>query len=152
MGSRARSGNSYRGLFPTVVYTGVDIAPGLNVDIVADVHALSGSVDRLYDFAFSISVFEHLIVPWVAVYELAKTLEIGGVAYIQSHPSWPLHDQPWDFFRFPREGWHGLFNPLTGFEIIDTAYGIKAGVVPIQAGGGRRWALTCSQLFCSVAA
>ena len=135
VGSRARSGNTYRSLFPNLAtYLGIDISEGPNVDLVADAHTLSSSVQQKFDFAFSVSVFEHLIMPWVAAFELNKTLNDGGIAYIQSHPTWPLHEQPWDFFRFSKEAWSGIFNTLTGFEIIDAGYDIEAAIVPINRG------------------
>ncbi|TWG93783.1 methyltransferase family protein [Mesorhizobium sp. J18] len=137
IGSRSRSGNSYRHLFPTIAkYVGMDISAGPNVDLVADAHTLSHRVSEQFDFAFSISVFEHLIMPWVAAYELNKVLKTGGLAYIQSHPAWPLHEEPWDFFRFSREAWSGLFNKFTGFEIVDSAYDHEASIVPRSKNNG----------------
>jgi hypothetical protein len=137
LGSRARSGNSYRHLFPTISqYTGVDLVDGENVDLVADLHQLSKSTQSRYDFAFSISVFEHLLMPWVVAVELNKVLATGGLAFIQSHPTWTLHDEPWDFFRFSKEAWHGLFNAFTGFQLLDSTYGLEASVVPIAADSG----------------
>jgi len=134
LGSRARSGNSYRSLFTSIShYTGVDIVDGENVDVVTDLHVLSKTIKTQYDFAFSVSVFEHLLMPWVVAVELNKVLSVGGVAYIQSHPTWPLHDEPWDFFRFSKDAWHGIFNALTGFEILDSAYGLEANIVPVLA-------------------
>jgi hypothetical protein len=46
-------------------------------------------------------------------------LKTGGVAYIQSHACFPLHDEPWDFWRFSQDSWAGIFNDHTGFEIIE---------------------------------
>ncbi len=103
-------------------YTGIDISEGPNVDLVADAHRLSSHFAAEFDFAFSISVYEHLVMPWVAAYEMNRVLKLGGMAYIQSHQSWPLHEVPWDFFRFSDRAWHGLFNILTGFEVIDAGF------------------------------
>ncbi len=137
IGSRARSGNRYRDRFPSSLrYVGVDVTKGPNVDVVADAHTLSRNIKSLFDFAFSISVWEHLLMPWVAAYELNRVLKPEGMAYIQSHPAWPLHDQPWDFFRFSTDAWRGLFNRFTGFEVVDTAYGIEGAVIPTGAAGG----------------
>jgi len=137
IGSRARSGNSYKHFFPELKkYSGIDVSEGPNVDIVADAHTLSSTITEKYDFAFSISVFEHLIMPWVAAYELNSVLKKGSLAYIQSHPAFPLHDEPWDFFRFSKEAWNGIFNELTGFKIIESGYGIEASIVPVEMGSG----------------
>ena len=74
--------------------------------------------------------------PWVAAVELNKVLKAGAMIYMQSHPTWPLHEEPWDFFRFSKDAWSGLFNRLTGFEIVEAGYGIEAAIVPRVAAGG----------------
>lgn len=136
IGSRARSGNSYRHLFEGLKnYTGLDITDGPNVDVVGDAHRLSKVAKTKFDFAFSVSVFEHLIMPWVAAYELSLVMKIGGYGYIQSHPAWPLHEVPWDFFRFSEHAWHGLFNSYTGFEIVDCGYQLPAMIAGRTLGG-----------------
>ncbi len=137
IGSRARSGNTYRHHFPTLGrYVGLDVAPGENVDLVADAHTMSRVLTEPFDFAYSISVFEHLLMPWVVAAELNAVLKTGGQAFIQSHAAWPLHEEPWDFFRFSKDAWRGLFNPLTGFEILGASCALEAMIVPAEAGGG----------------
>ena len=37
-------------------------------------------------------------------------LKPGGVVITQTHQTWPVHDRPWDFFRFSKDSWRGLFN------------------------------------------
>lgn len=131
IGSRARSGNSYRSLFPEDIdYVGMDITPGPNVDLVGDAHTLSKHTDQKFDYIFSISVFEHLLMPWKVAVEMNRVLKPGGLAYIQSHSAYPLHDEPWDFWRYSRDAWRGLFNKHTGFEVIDAQYRYPARVVP----------------------
>lgn len=134
LGSRARSGTVYKTHFPSLSrYVGVDVMDGPNVDIVADAHTLSKTIDDQFDYALSVSVFEHLIMPWVAAFELNKVMKLGGLIYIQSHPTYPLHDEPWDFFRFSANAWSGLFNKFTGFEVIKTGYSLEASIVPMNA-------------------
>ncbi|WP_292036775.1 MULTISPECIES: methyltransferase domain-containing protein [unclassified Brevundimonas] len=131
LGSRARSGNSYRGLFPDdIEYTGIDITSGPNVDVVGDAHSMSDVIDKRFDYIFSISVFEHLLMPWKVAIEMGKVLKPGGLAYIQSHSAYPLHDEPWDFWRFSKNAWSALFNAHTGFEVVDAQYRYPAFVVP----------------------
>ncbi len=132
IGSRARSGITRRSLFPSgLKYTGFDIAPGENVDVVGDAHRLSEFFPRnTFDFAFSVSVWEHLAMPWKASIELNRILKIGGVAMINSHQCWPSHEEPWDYFRFSEFSWATLFNEYTGFEILDCGHGIPAIVAP----------------------
>jgi hypothetical protein len=131
IGARARSGVSHRNLFsPLVRYVGLDISSGPNVDAVGDAHHLSRLVTGKFDAVFSISTFEHLLMPWKVALEINKVLELGGLAYTQSHQTWPLHDAPWDFWRFSQDSWHGLYNRHTGFEIIKAKHALPAFLSP----------------------
>ncbi len=125
IGSRARSGNVIRHLLPpNAKYVGADILPGPNVDVVCDAHSLADHFDHnSIDAIFSVSVFEHLLMPWKAVLEMNKVLKPGGLVLTMTHQSFPPHDQPWDFWRFTDQAWHGLFNRFTGFEVVETAMG-----------------------------
>lgn len=131
IGSRARSGKTYRYLVhPEVEYVGLDITAGPNVDVVGDAHHLSRHVTGQFDTIFSVSVFEHLVMPWMVALEMNKVLKTSGTAYIQSHPCFPLHDQPWDFWRFSENAWDGLFNAHTGFEILEKGSTMRCRVAP----------------------
>jgi SAM-dependent methyltransferase len=131
LGARARSGLSRRDIVPGhLKYIGMDILDGDNVDVVGDAHDLShlfpsNSIDAI----FSISVFEHLLMPWKVALEMNHVLKMGGLVMISTHQTWAIHDAPWDFWRFSDRAWHGLFNEFTGFEIIDTALGLPASIV-----------------------
>jgi SAM-dependent methyltransferase len=133
IGSRMRSGNKYTsGFRGDMLYTGVDILPGENVDVVADAHALSKHLDReAFDAFFSISVFEHLAMPWKVVIEANKVLKVGGLVFVSTHPTYPPHDRPWDFYRFSKHGMAALFNKLTGFDILDVCEGLPCRIVPM---------------------
>lgn len=127
IGSRARSGHLRKSLFGEgLAHTGVDVMAGEGVDVVADVHFLSDFVAGPFDFAYSVSTFEHLVMPWQAAAELARVMAPDGLVLTQTHQTWPVHDAPWDFFRFSRDSWKGIFNELTGFEVLATAYGEPA--------------------------
>lgn len=137
VGSRDRSGNSYRSQFPGITeWVGLDVMDGPGVDVVGDAHCLSRQVDGKFDFAFSMAVFEHILMPWKVAIELNRVLKPGGRALIISHAGWPLHEEPWDFWRFSKESWRGLFNEHTGFRVIDAQYEFPARIVPdyVQSG------------------
>lgn len=133
IGARARSGNIYtQGFAPHVRYQGADILPGPNVDLLADVHQLGRTVaPESYDAIFSISVFEHLAMPWQAALEINAALKPGGLVFISTHPAWPLHDRPWDFYRYSTDGFRALFHRLTGFEIVDATEGLPCRIIPL---------------------
>ncbi|WP_301947686.1 methyltransferase domain-containing protein [Planktothrix agardhii] len=111
---------SKRPLFPDYKsYTGFDYYPDSNTDVVGDAHKLSQYFrNQKFDAIFSISVFEHLAMPWLVAREISKIIEVGGIIYHSSHFAWPLHEKPWDFWRFSDEGLRVLFSPALGFEII----------------------------------
>lgn len=131
IGSRMRSGNAKAGIPSDANYVGFDIIDGPNVDVVGDAHFMASKLPHdHFDFVFSISTFEHLLMPWKVAIDLNKVMKSGGLAFIHSHQTWPVHDAPWDFYRFSKFGWHGIFNEFTGFEVIASAHAEPATVLP----------------------
>jgi hypothetical protein len=122
IGSRVVSpgSSSKRVFFPGArSYTGFDYYPDANTDVVGDAHKLAQYFGaQRFDAIFSLSVFEHLAMPWVVAMEINKLLEVGGLTYHASHFAWPLHEAPWDFWRFSDEGLKVLFSPALGFEVV----------------------------------
>lgn len=136
IGSRNRSGEIRRDWVAPMDYVGVDITDGENVDVVADAHSLSTHFPaESFDAAFTISTFEHLAMPWKVALELNKVLRVGARALIASHQTYPLHEEPWDFWRFSASAWRTLFNEATGFRVIDVAYGEPGRVISTVAHG-----------------
>jgi SAM-dependent methyltransferase len=121
IGGRARSGLLRKNMYGSADVTVLDIMNDEGVDVVADAHELSSHLPpEHYDGVISVSVFEHLIMPWQVAIEMNKVLKPGGLAMIHTHQTIGLHDMPWDFYRFSRDAWKGIFNKHTGFEIIAT--------------------------------
>ena len=131
VGSRARSGIARRDWAPPGwSYSGFDIVGGANVDVVGDAHALSRHYKaEQFDAVMAFSVLEHLLMPWKFVLELNKVLKPGAFGLFTTHQCWPIHDAPWDFWRFSDTAWTALLNPATGFEIIAARLGEPAYVV-----------------------
>jgi len=134
IGSRAVSDLTMRHRFPsTVKHTGLDVHAGPNVDVVGDAHEMSSLIpSERFDGVFSISVFEHLLMPWVAVLEINKVLKVGGYVVVSTHPTWPPHELPWDFWRYQENAFWALFNKATGFEIVCTVTSTPARIFPFQ--------------------
>ncbi|WP_396593663.1 methyltransferase domain-containing protein [Brevundimonas sp. R86498] len=132
IGSRARSGFSRREMTPAGwTYTGLDVLDGENVDVVGDAHRLSKLFpDQRFDAVLSVSVLEHILMPWKLAIEMNRILNVGAVGFFMTHQGWPLHDAPWDFWRFSDQAWRALFNPATGFEIIEAHMGDPVYMVP----------------------
>lgn len=130
LGSRARSAVVRKHRIPTrLQYVGMDILPGPNVDLVGDAHELASRFpEKRFVAAFSASVFEHLAMPWKVAIELNKILERGGIVYTSTHQTWPIHEEPWDFWCFSKYSWQTLFNAATGFEILEAVMGEPARI------------------------
>jgi hypothetical protein len=64
--------------------------------------------------------------------EINKVLKPGGVVLVHTHPTWPPHELPWDFWRFQENAFWALFNRATGFEIVGTVLSTPARIFPIQ--------------------
>jgi hypothetical protein len=111
-------------------YLGTDISAGVDVDIVADIHRLTQTTGtQQFDIIISCSTFEHFKYPHVAAHEVMKALRIGGLLFIQTHQSFPIHSYPFDYFRFSREALAGLFGSKMGFQVNATDYEFPARVI-----------------------
>jgi hypothetical protein len=132
MGGRQRSGiNAVREHLGDVELLVADLLPGEGVDIVGDAHALSTLMPaESVDHIISTSVFEHLMMPWKVVTEMAKVLRPGGTCLVTSHQTLGLHELPADYWRFSEQAWRVLFCPATGFEVLAVAMGEAMAICP----------------------
>ena len=60
--------------------------------------------------------------PWLVALEINKILKPGGITFHSSHFAWPVHESPWDFWRFTEEGFKVLFSSALGFKTKKTIY------------------------------
>ena len=138
IGSRARSGISRRGLFPGHLgSTWALISPPGPTSISWAMRTGSRNIfpAEHFDAAFSVTVWEHLAMPWKVSLELNRVLKPGAVAMITTHQAWPSHEEPWDYFRYSEYAWPALFNAATGFEILASGMGspaVMASALAIQ--------------------
>lgn len=110
---------------------GLDIHPGLNVDLVGDAHGLSRFLrERSMDAVLSASVMEHLQAPWLLAAEVNRVLKPGGLVYHEVPGAWPAHAQPNDFWRISAEGLRVLFGPASGFEVLEARDTGPAAIIP----------------------
>ncbi|MFG1361390.1 methyltransferase domain-containing protein [Xanthobacter pseudotagetidis] len=141
IGSRNRTGDEWRHQVPqTWRHTGIDIVDGPNVDVVGDAHEASRLLPHAaFDAVMSFAVFEHLLMPWKAAVEVSRLLKPGAIGLIVAPHTWPLHEEPCDYFRFSRHSWKALFNASTGFEILAAADGCPAFIVAERLSGASAW-------------
>jgi len=94
-------------------YTGMDIVPGKNVDVVSDDLYWFPFDDEQFDVVISGSTMEHVQAIWLWVPELVRVLKPGGLLAIVTHTAWMYHPHPVDCWRIMPDGMKFLFD-LTG--------------------------------------
>ncbi|GLS42182.1 methyltransferase domain-containing protein [Methylobacterium brachythecii] len=117
---------------PRANYLMTDVQDGEDVDVTADLHALPRDWAGRFDAVIALAVFEHLERPWIAAAEVSRILAPGGVGYIQTHQTFPLHGYPSDFFRFSREALSLIFADAK-LRVVEAAYLHRADIVPPTA-------------------
>jgi hypothetical protein len=132
IGSRqvVSGGQSKRSLFPSCSYVGFDYYPDANTDVVGDAHELSKFFGCEFDAVLSLAVFEHFAMPWVVAGEINKVLKVGGLTFHSTHFAFPLHERPWDFWRYTDQALRILFSPPLGFEVIRCEFDTPARMHP----------------------
>jgi hypothetical protein len=110
-------------------YLGTDIEAGDDVNVVADVHRLTAVTgEERFDVIISCSTFEHFKYPQLAAHEVMKALAIGGLLFVQTHQTFPLHSYPYDYFRFSREALAALFGTRMGMHVVAVDYHFPAKI------------------------
>ena len=127
-----------RPLFPGQEYVGADMRAGPGVDRVLNLHDIdlpSESVGTV----FCLDTLEHVEYPHRAMQEIHRILKPDGMAVISSVMNFPIHDFPYDYWRFTPEAFKSILKPFadsfTGFagreDFPATVVGIGfKGVVP----------------------
>ena len=103
----AADGDSYRPLFREAPwrYTGLDMAPGPNVDLVPQTpYRWAELADASVDVVISGQAFEHIEWPWLTISEIARVLRGHGLAAIIAPSAGPVHRYPKDCWRFYPDG------------------------------------------------
>lgn len=91
-----------------VKYVGVDIEPGINVDVVMKRPYRIPLPANSADIVISGQVFEHVPYVWVTMLEMARIVRPGGYLFITAPSSGHLHAYPTDCWRFYPDGMTAL--------------------------------------------
>lgn len=100
-------------------YTGLDIAPGKNVDVVTENPYRYPIADGAFDVVISGSTMEHVPAIWRWIPELARVLRPGGLLAIITHIHWELNHFPPDCWRILPDGMEFLFDEAGVLEEYD---------------------------------
>lgn len=98
-------------------YTGLDMRPGRNVDVVADAHALPFEAWS-FDNVVCLEMLEHDSDPFRSMTEIRRVLKIGGtIALTVPGIGFPKHDYPSDYWRFTADGARVLLSMFDKVEV-----------------------------------
>jgi SAM-dependent methyltransferase len=85
-----------------------------DLDYVVDAHAMPFE-DNVFDFVFSLAVFEHLHTPWKAAQEIYRVLKPGGKMFVLTAFMQHMHGYPHHYFNMTTMGAERIFSD---FDII----------------------------------
>lgn len=100
---------TFRDLFPTQHYLGIDIMGGPNVNVVLDnAYHWNCIKSKSVDIVICGSVIEHTKFPWEIFREIYRVLKLNGHFCIVAPASWDEHKYPVDCYRFYPDGMRAL--------------------------------------------
>ena len=104
---------TYRAIMPAAWrYTGCDLAPGPNVDLVQVSEYRIRQEAELYDVVITGQCLEHVRRPWMLAAEMARMLKPGGFAFWTAPWSWGYHPYPVDCWRILPDGMTALMESV----------------------------------------
>jgi len=127
---------TYRSLMPAAwTYTGCDVAPGDNVDLVQLGEYRIRQEAGLYDVVISGQCLEHTRHPWRLALEMARMLKPGGCAIWTAPWTWHYHPHPIDCWRILPDGMKALMesaglNCLSAYIVEKDCWGIARKPTP----------------------
>ena len=119
----AGAGDSpYRHLFAHAAYTSADWPNsihegGRRADIAASLEDLPVD-DSAFDRVLCTQVLEHVPEPATVLAELSRVLRPGGELWLTVPLAWPLHEEPFDFFRYTPHSLRHLVEGA-GLEVLE---------------------------------
>jgi len=102
-----------RPFFPHHEYVGADMRDGPGVDKVLNLHDIDlppESVGTVLCF----DTLEHVEYPHRALEQIHRILMPDGIVVISSVMDFPIHDHPYDYWRFTPEAFKSILKPFSG--------------------------------------
>lgn len=96
-----------RPLFPKKKFVGADVRKGPGVDVILNMSDIDLSWESVGTI-LCMNTLEHVEFPRLALLEFYRILKPQGVLIMDSCMNFPIHRDPWDFWRFTPEGFKSL--------------------------------------------
>lgn len=120
---------------PTWRYTGVDLSPGPNVDVVLDSPYRLPFKTHSVDLIVSGQAFEHVEFFWLTWLEMVRVLKPGGLIFLVAPSRGPEHRYPQDCWRFYPDGYRALA-VFGGLEMLSVSTDWQPHADPFSAPWG----------------
>lgn len=108
-----------RPFFPNKEYVGCDMREGLGVDKILNLHNIDLPAESV-GTVLALDTLEHVEFPHKAMEEVYRILKPDGVVVISSVMNFPIHDYPYDYWRFTPQAFKSLLQ-LGSSSITDWA-------------------------------
>ena len=113
-------GKTYRDLMPPAWrYTGCDVVPGANVDLVSLGPYRIQEAPACYDLIISGQCLEHVEFPHLLVQEVARMCRPSGWLIVTAPWQWHYHPHPLDCWRILPHGMDALFR-FASLDVVET--------------------------------
>ncbi len=96
-----------RPFFPGKEYVGCDIVEGKGVDRIVDIHKVDLPSDSV-GTVIIVDTLEHVEFYREAMKEVFRILKPRGIVIISSVMNFPIHNYPYDYWRFTPEGFKSI--------------------------------------------
>ena len=107
-----------RPIFDGSEYVGADIREGPGVDKILNLHDIDLPANSV-GTVLCLETLEHVEYPHRALAEIHRILDPSGMVVISSVMNFPIHDYPFDYWRFTPKAFESLLSPykhvFTGF-------------------------------------
>jgi SAM-dependent methyltransferase len=124
-------GNSpYAKYFPDRIALDV-VKRDVKLDAVGDVSHLPFKATS-FSKVLATEVLEHVKDPQRAIDEMERVLKPGGSLVLTTRFVFPLHDAPYDFYRFTKYGLRHLFRNWAGLKIMHEAGSFETIAILLQ--------------------
>lgn len=97
----------------------IDIDKKRKPDFVCSVEDMSIFEDHSVDIFFCMEVLEHVKNPFNAIKEIKRVLKPEGLIIGSTPFVFPIHDEPYDFYRYTKYGLRNLFQDFECINLIE---------------------------------